>query len=248
MNHIITFAIIVFVIIFAIVLAKGTSFSAFFSDSISFFKGLLRKNPTVPYEKENKCSRGTTGLYERVKNEKAQVFLTGKSAKEGIQTQITVYDHDGRLIGAKNVCVNDSPLMIGRGTDSAKYESKLCLPDISDEPTTSRMHCILTRAADSLILKDCYDRDSAFDNYGNQIHSVSNDYKTNAYVGNGFVIEHGESKEVNIGDYVLKISNSARPSLRGVPTYGYKATHSAPTRDAEKSAPMYVPTKEYRIK
>ena len=244
MNHIITFAVIVFVIICAFILAKGTSFSAFLSDSVSFIKRLFCKKAKINNNPKNTQSQGTIGLSGRLQGGKSAISLAGSPAKEGIQVQISAFDHSGNLIGTKTVYADDDPVLIGRGTESMGFKSKLCLPDISDEPTTSRTHCILVNNAGSLVLKDCYDREEAFDDCNNQIHSVSKDYRTNKYIGNGFVIDSGGKAEVDIGDYILKIKNLTRLSSPNVPTYGHKAVSSSPTKIAGVYSPSEVRTKE----
>lgn len=248
MNHILTFAIIIFVILCAIVLAKGTSFSVLFSDIGNFIKRLFSKNPIVRTEKNKDRSHGTTGLSaKKQKNEKAVSFI-GKQSTEGVQTQITVFDSDGELIGTKIVYIDNVPLLIGRGTDKMSYKQKLCLPDISENPTTSRTHCIITNDSGNLFLQDCYTKETAFDDYGNQIHSVTNDYKTDEYVGNGFLIKSGEKGEVDIGDYVLRLKNLSHPGYRSVPTYGHKTEAYHSTKIAGSHTPQDGPTKRFIIK
>lgn len=237
MNKILSFALIVFIIICAIVLAKGTSVNEFFSDLTNFIKRLFRNKPVINNNDGNRHSQGTIGL-----KEKSSILLSGRSAKEGIETQITVYDHNGAVIGTKTLYVDNDSLLIGRGKEKTGYNTKLCLPDICDRPTTSRTHCIIVKEDEKIFLKDCYDREEAFDD-ANQIHSVSNDYKTNTYVGSGFAIGCGETAEIDIGDYILKIKNLYHSSPRGVPTYGHKSVTSVPT----KVAGIDASTKKYKF-
>lgn len=246
MNHIITFAVIVFVIIFAIVLAKGTSFSAFFTEAKDFVERLFRRKEGINGDEENKYSQKTIG-YEKVRKGKKDVSLEGSPAKEGLRVQITVFDHSDNLLGTETVYVGDIPLLIGRSKERNGYESKLCLPDVSDEPTTSRTHCTLVNNGTNIVLKDCYSKKEAFDNNGDQIHSVSKDNRTGDYIGNGFVVDCRDEAEVDIGDYIIKIKNLTVPSPRVVPTYGYKSVLSSPTRFAGSSAPKDVPTKEFNL-
>ena len=248
MHNIITIAIIILVLLFAVVLAKGTSLSAFLSDAADFMKKLFRRKPSVRNNPEQRSSPGTTGLPGGRKNNNETLSLIGRSAKSGMQTQITVFDHGGSFIGTKTVYVDDNPLLIGRGTETNGYGSKLCLPDITEEPMTSRTHCILENDNGNLVLRDCYDQSVAFDSSGNQIHSVSVDCRTNEYVGNGFVIDCGGHADVDVGDYVLKIKNLSSVSLSNVPTYGRAKFSPAPTKDAVRSAPPHVPTREFKVK
>ena len=180
MHHIIILAIIAFIFIFAIVIVQGTPFSVFFANTLSFFKNLFRKTPYVFREKmershrnEVNSSRRTIGLDVREKKDKSRLLLTGSPDTTGVQVQITVLDRDGNTIGTKKTKIDDSPLLIGRGSDSGGYEAKLCLPDVNDSPATSRTHCTLSRNGDRILLKDCYDHDSAFTDDGEQRHSVS---------------------------------------------------------------------------
>lgn len=244
MNHILTFALIVFIIIFAIVLSKGTSFSRFLSDSALFVKRIFRKKPDDADDGRNARSRGTTGLSGRKENGGTGVSLTGRPAKEGTRVRISVSDHSGVLLGAKEVYIDDSPLLIGRGTDRTGFGSKLCLPDTSDDPTTSRIHGFLVSEDGSLRLQDCYDRESAFDDSGKQIHSVSKDHRTSKYIGDGFVIDSGKTAEVDIGDYILKIRNLTSHSSRNIPTFRKDKAGASPKGTAGKSI-LSVPTKRF---
>lgn len=253
MHHVITLAIIAFIFIFAIVIAQGTSFSVFFSNTLFFFKNLFR-NASVSRdrkersrEKEDNSSGRTIGLDVREKKDKSSLWLTGSPVTTGVQVQITVLDHDGNTIGTKKTKIDDSPLLIGRGSDSGGYEAKLCLPDVNDSPATSRTHCTLSRNGDRILLKDCYDHDSAFTDDGEQRHSVSRLQKTNEYIGDGYSIESGDCQEVDIGDYVLLVRNMPRSSVRNVPTFGYAGKPHLPTKDAAASKPQHVPTKEFKF-
>ena len=248
MHNIITIAIITFVILSAIVLARGTSLSAFFSDFADFMKKLFRRKPAAQRDPEQRHSPGTIGLPGVRKSKDGTISLIGRSAKSGMQAQITVFDHGGSFIGMKTVYIDDAPLLIGRGSESNGFRSKLCLPDITEEPTTSRTHCTLENDNGDLVLRDCYDQSVAFDPSGRQIHSVSVDCRTNEYVGNGFVIDCGGHADVDIGDYVLKIKNLSRVSLRSVPTYGRAKFSPAHTKEAVRSVPPHVPTKEFKVK
>ena len=243
MNHIITFAIIVFVILCAVVLAKGTSFTLLFNDVGSFIKSLFRKKTTNRIEKGDNRSLGTTGLSSKKQKNEGAISHIGKQATAGIQAQITVFDSAGKLIGTKNACIDDVPLLIGRGTDKTSYIQKLCLPDITDDPTTSRTHCILVSDSGNILLKDCYNREVAFDVDGHQIHSVTYDYKTDEYVGDGFLIKSGEKREVTIGDYLLEIKNLSPPLAQNIPTYGHKKEAYTPTKIARADTPTkkYIP-------
>ena len=242
----------------AILLVVGVAIFYFVSDSKSptaflegvgnFGKKLLRK----PAKKSNhaKVPEKWNDPFDREHTKRSNakgLNVSGEtSVSDGVKVDVTVFDRENNPIGSKRLTVSSTPILIGRGDDDRGGGQKICLPDVSECPSTSRQHCTLSLVDGVPTLRDCYTREESVRD-GKPKHSMS--FVDGEYVGNGLPLR--SSVRVDIGDYTLLIEPAFKAS---VPTFGAASvpmsvpTFGADGDDRTKASRHDAPTKPYHFR
>lgn len=223
--------------------------TAFFNGIISFAKKILFQKPAKKRSGAREPEKWNDP-FDRVHTKRSSdgkgLNVTGKPAtSDGVKVDITVFDRENNPIGSKRLTVGSTPILIGRGDDDCGSGQKICLPDVSERPTTSRQHCTLSLVDGVPMLRDCYTREESMRD-GKPKHSMS--FVDGEYVGNGLPIRR--SVRVDIGDYTLLLEPAFKVS---VPTFGAASaptgvpTFGADSDDISNALYLDTPTKPYHF-
>lgn len=214
-------------------------------------KRLLRKRPEKQPHKTTEPRKENVLLDSKIKNN----MIFARSDCESFDCKhldIIVFDRQNNQLGSTRLAVSKNPVVIGRG-DAEGGENKLCLPELSKFPRTSRKHCTISLVNGNPILKDCYTYEESIRN-GKQVHSIS--FVNGEYVGCGISIT--KAVKVDIGDYLLLI----KPVKSSIPTFGAdeyrngkiktfgvddEGERTKATAFSSRKSSMDFPTKEFHL-